>query len=212
MSLIPTHQQITAIANMTMTDAVNQLLTVGSLNPPLAYDAGETVVAQGQTWVSSLYPSNPVSNQLCETARVKSLTGWLMQNMNYQSMDISQKMFFFWHNHFGAAFSSDARATYTYLELLRTSSLGNVKQLVKDVTLDPAMLLFLNGNTNSVQHPNENYARELLELFTIGKGDQIAAGDYSNYTELDVASGAKILSGYLVQGIRSSTLPAAQTL
>ena len=48
----PTHQQITAITNMTMTDAVNQLLTVGSLNPPLAYDAGETVVAKGQTWVN----------------------------------------------------------------------------------------------------------------------------------------------------------------
>ncbi len=208
----PTHQQITAITNLTMTDAVNQMLTVGSLNPPLAYDAGESVVAQGQTWVNSVYPSNPASSQLCEMARVKSLTGWLMQNMNYQALDISQKMFFFWHNHFGAAFSSDARATYTYLELLRTSSLGNVKQLVKDVTLDPAMLLFLNGNTNSVQHPNENYARELLELFTIGKGNQIAAGDYSNYTELDVASGAKILSGYVVQGIRSSTLTAAQTL
>ena len=208
----PTHQQITAITNLTMTDAVNQLLTVGSLNPPLAYDAGETVVAQGQTWVNSVYPSNPVSSQLCEMARVKSLTGWLMQNMNYQALDISQKMFFFWHNHFGVSFSSDARETYTYMELLRTNSLGNVKQLVKDVTLNPAMLLFLNGNTNSVQHPNENYARELLELFTIGKGNQIAAGDYSNYTELDVASGAKILSGYVVQGIRSSTLTAAQTL
>ncbi len=208
----PTHQQITAITNLTMTDAVNQLLTVGSLNPPLAYDAGETVVAQGQTWVNSVYPSNPVSSQLCEMARVKSLTGWLMQNMNYQALDISQKMFFFWHNHFGVSFSSDARETYTFMELLRTNSLGNVKQLVKDVTLNPAMLLFLNGNTNSVQHPNENYARELLELFTIGKGNQIAAGDYSNYTELDVASGAKILSGYVVQGIRSSTLTAAQTL
>lgn len=208
----PTHQQISSIANMSMNDAVNQLLTIASVNPPLAYDAGETMVPQGQTWINALYPSNPNSNQLCEMARVKSLSAWLMQNMNYQGMDISQKMFFFWHNHFGAAFSSDARATYTYLELLRTSGLGNVKQLVKDVTLDPAMLLFLNGNTNSVQHPNENYSRELLELFTIGKGDQIAAGDYSNYTELDVASGSKILSGYVVQGIRSSTLTAAQTL
>ncbi|MFM1894903.1 MAG: hypothetical protein RIQ90_2069 [Bacteroidota bacterium] len=208
----PTHQQITAVTNMTMTDAVNQLLSIGTVNPPLAYDAGETVVAQGQTWVSSLYPANPVSNQLCEMARVKSLTAWLMHNMNYQGLDISQRMFFFWHNHFGVSFSSDARETYTFMELLRTNSLGNVKQLVKDVTLNPAMLLFLNGNTNSVQHPNENYARELLELFTIGKGDQIAAGDYSNYTELDVASGAKILSGYVVQGIRSSTLTSAQTL
>ena len=135
-----------------------------------------------------------------------------MKNINYQSMDISQKMLFFWQNHFGVAFSSDARATYSYLELLRTQGLGNVKQLVKDVTIDPAMLMFLNGNTNSVQHPNENYSRELLELFTIGKGDQIAPGDYSTYTEMDVAAGAKILSGYVVNGLRSSTLTAAQAL
>lgn len=208
----PTHQQITTVSNMTMQDAVNQILTIGSVTPPLAFDAGETVVSQGQTWVNSLYPSNPVNNQLCEVARVKSLTGWLMQNMNYQSMDISQKMLFFWHNHFGAAFSSDARATYTYFELLRSNALGNFKQLVKNVTIDPAMLVFLNGNTNSVQHPNENYSRELLELFTIGKGDQIALGDYTNYTELDVASGSKILSGYVVNGLRSSTLTAAQSL
>ncbi len=208
----PTHQQIGAIANLSMQDAVNQLLTVGNVSPPLAYDAGETVVPQGQTWVNALYPANPVSNQLCEMARVKSLTAWLMKNINYQSMDISQKMLFFWQNHFGVAFSSDARATYSYLELLRTQGLGNVKQLVKDVTINPAMLMFLNGNTNSVQHPNENYSRELLELFTIGKGDQIAPGDYSTYTEMDVAAGAKILSGYVVNGLRSSTLTAAQAL
>lgn len=205
----PTHQQITSISNLSMNDAVSQLLSIGSANPPLAFESSETVVSQGQTWVNALYPSNPTANQLCETTRVKSLTAWLMQNINYQGLDISQKMLFFWHNHFGVAFSSDARAAYTYFELLRTNSLGNFKQLIKDVTLDPNMLVFLNGNTNSQTHPNENYSRELLELFTIGKGDQIAPGDYSNYTEQDVASGAKILSGYVVQGLRSSTATSA---
>ena len=205
----PTHPQITAVAAMTMNDAVTQLLTVPVLNPPLAYDAGETVVAQGQTWVNALYPSNQAANQLCEMARIKSLSAWLMRSMNHQSMDISQKMLFFWNNHFGASLSSDARATYTYFELLRSSGLGNIKQLVKDVTVDPTMLMFLNGNTNSAVAPNENYSRELLELFTIGKGDQIATGDYSTYTELDVAEGAKILSGYIVQGLRSASVPAA---
>jgi len=205
----PTHQQISYFSGISMNDAVNQLLAVTPVSPPLAYDAGETVVAQGQPWVSALYPANPVSNQLCEMARVKSLSAWLMRNMNYETANIGQKMFFFWHNHFGVSFSSDARAAYTYFELLRSNGLGNIKQLVKDVTLDPNMLIFLNGNTNSEAHPNENYSRELLELFTIGKGEQIAPGDYSNYTELDVASGAKILSGYIVQGIRSSTVSAA---
>jgi len=205
----PTHQQITSISGIPMSEAVNQLLTIGPVNPPLAFESSETIVPQGQTWVNAVYPSNPTSNQLCEVTRSKSLVAWLMQNINFQGLDISQKMFFFWHNHFGVAYSSDARAAYTYFELLRTNSLGNFKQLVKDVTLDPNMLVFLNGNTNSQTHPNENYSRELLELFTIGKGDQIASGDYSNYTEQDVASGAKILSGYVVQGLRSSTATSA---
>jgi uncharacterized protein (DUF1800 family) len=67
------------------------------------------------------------------------------------------------------------------------------------------MLLFLNGNTNTVFSPNENYGRELLELFTVGKGAQLAAGDYSTFTEQDVAAAAKICTGYIVQGVRSDT-------
>jgi uncharacterized protein (DUF1800 family) len=67
-------------------------------------------------------------------------------------------------------------------------------------------LLFLNGATNNVFDPNENFARELLELFTIGKGPQIGPGDYTNYTEQDVAEGAKILTGYYVDGLRSDSL------
>jgi uncharacterized protein (DUF1800 family) len=90
--------------------------------------------------------------------------------------------------------------------LLRTHALGNFKQLVKDVTIDPCMLLFLNGATNTLYSPNENYARELLELYTIGKGPQIGPGDYTHYTEEDVAAGAKILTGFLVNGLRSTTL------
>ena len=58
------------------------------------------------------------------------------------------------------------------------------------------MLRFLNGNTNTKQSPNENYARELLELFTIGRGPQVAEGDYTNYTEDDVVELAKALTGW----------------
>lgn len=207
-----TNQQITDVVNMSMTTAVNQLLTLESVTPPLSFDVGETIANQGETWVNLVYPANPTANQLCENARYKSLAYWTMMNLNNQGLNINQKMLFFWHNHFGVTPSADARAAYTYFELIRSNALGNIKQLIKDVTVDPSMLVFLNGNTNSVQNPNENYAREVLELFTIGKGDQIATGDYSNYTELDVAEGSKILTGYVVQGIRSSTLTSAQSL
>ena len=78
-------------------------------------------------------------------------------------------MSLFWQNHFAVENQFDARSTYDYVMLLRTNCLGNFKQLVKDMTINPEMLLFLNGNTNTLYSPNENYGRELLELFSIGK-------------------------------------------
>jgi uncharacterized protein (DUF1800 family) len=128
-----------------------------------------------------------------------------METMNSTDMNISAKMNLFWQNHFALEGVFDSRATYNYLNLLRTHALGNFKQLIKDVTIDPAMLLFLNGASNSVYSPNENFSRELLELYTLGKGVQIGPGDYSTYTESDVAAGAKILTGYTVDGLRSDT-------
>ena len=88
---------------------------------------------------------------------------------------------------------------YQFLQLLRQHALGNIKQLVKDVSVDPCMLLFLNGSTNTVFSPNENYGRELLELFTVGKGAQLAAGDYTTFTEQDVAAAAKSLRAILLK-------------
>ena len=94
--------------------------------------------------------------------------------------------FIFWHNHFVTADIGDRRVVYDYMNTLRTHALGDFRQFVKDITIDHAMLRYLNGNQNNKNAPNENYARELLELFTIGKGPLVAEGDYSNYTEDDI--------------------------
>lgn len=208
----PTNQQILDAVALGMNNSVDALLQIPVIDQPLTYDPGEGIAAFGTTWVNSVYPSDVTANQATETARIKSLGAWMMKRLNSQDFSIAEKMCFFWHNHFGVTAASDSRATYNYLMLLRSHALGNVKQMVKDVTVDPCMLLFLNGATNNVFSPNENYARELLELFTIGKGPQIGEGDYSNYTEEDVAAGAKILTGYYVDGLRSDTQtsPTAQ--
>ena len=110
-------------------------------------------------------------------------------------------MVLFWHNHFVTQSETveEARYLYRYCELLRNHALGNFKQLTQDVTLNPAMLWYLNGNTNFVGAANENYARELFELFTIGKGEQIGEGNYTNYTEQDVLAAAKVLTGWYDQ-------------
>jgi uncharacterized protein (DUF1800 family) len=204
-----TNQQLLAAVSNGMNATVSSILQIPFGDQPLAYDAGETIVPQGSTWVNAVYPANQTQNQQTENARFKSLGAWIAKNMNQEQLCIAEKMAFFWQNHFGVTASAESRAMYHFLNLLRQNSLGNLKQLIKDVTVHPAMLLFLNGSTNNVFSPNENYSRELLELFSIGKGIQIAAGDYSTYTETDVAAGAKILTGYTVTGIRSSTLTQA---
>ncbi|MFT6244441.1 MAG: hypothetical protein ACJA0U_000348 [Salibacteraceae bacterium] len=202
----PQNQEILdAVANG-MAATVASLLQIPVLGDPLTFHPGESIVPQGNTWVTALYPSNPIDAQMVENARLLSLGAWSMERLNKEQVTIAEKMCLFWHNHFSATFSLDSRATYDYHMLLRSHALGDFKQMVKDVTINPAMLLFLNGATNNVFDPNENFARELLELFTIGKGPQIGPGDYTNYTEQDVAEGAKILTGYYVDGLRSDSL------
>lgn len=201
-----TFQEIEDAVNAGMATSVNQLFSPSLTDDPLAYDTAEQIVNLGETWVNAVYPQDTTANQQTEGARMKSLGAWIAKNLNQENLTLTEKMLFFWQNHFGVTSSGDARAMYQYLQLLRQHALGNVKQLVKDVSVDPCMLLFLNGSTNTVYSPNENYGRELLELFTVGKGPQLAAGDYSTFTEQDVAAAAKIFTGNIVQGVRSATL------
>jgi len=202
----PTFQQIQAAVASGMDATVNSLLQIPTTSLPLSYDPNETISASGTTWINSVYPSDVTSAQAHETARIKSLGAWLMKRINTENTSIAEKMCLFWQNHFAATLAPDARASYKYHLLIRNHALGNFKQFVKDMTIDPTMLLFLNGATNTLYSPNENYAREILELFTIGKGPQIGPGDYTNYKEEDVAAGAKVFTGYIVEGLRSTTL------
>jgi uncharacterized protein (DUF1800 family) len=202
----PTNQQILDAETNGMNATVATLLQLPVITEPLAYDPAETIVPFGTSWVNAVYPTAAVDAQTVETARILSLGGWLMDRINNEQITIAEKMCLFWQNHFAANIGFDARATYDYHALIRTHALGNFRQFVKDITINPNMLLFLNGATNTLYSPNENYARELLELFTIGKGPQIGPGDYTNYTEQDVAAGAKILTGYIIDGLRSDTI------
>lgn len=200
----PTYAQIQQAVADGMDTTVAQLLTLPTTNPPLAVDPAETVAAFGTTWVNSVYPAG--NEAAVNTTRELSLGAWMMQRLNQPTISIQEKMCLFWCNHFGVEATFDARAIYNLHELYRNNCLGNFKQLVKDVAIDPNMLIFLNGATNNQFDPNENFSRELLELFTVGKGPQIGPGDYSNYTESDISEGAKILTGWTVDGLLSTTL------
>lgn len=85
---------------------------------------------------------------------------------------------------------------YDYLKLLEFFAFGSYKTLAKKMCRDNRMLTYLNGSQNTRKNPNENFAREFLELFTIEKGPQKEPGNYTHYTEEDVKAAAKVLSVY----------------
>lgn len=148
----------------------------------------------GETWINAPYNKSNDDDEL--TYRQRSLFGWTIGLMLNEGISIREKLTLFWHNHFAINSINDPKFLYRYITLLRTYAWGNFRDLTKKITIDPAMLRFLNGNRNQEEAPNENYARELLELFTIGKGSQVEQGDYSNYTELDIREMARVLSGW----------------
>ena len=112
-----------------------------------------------------------------------------MTRMLYSQRPLQEKMVLFWHTHFATA-SSKVRAADVLLQqiqLFRDNALGNFEALLQQVTRDPAMLIWLDNNQNRKGRPNENYAREVMELFTVGIG---------NYTDQDVKEGARAFTGY----------------
>lgn len=143
-------------------------------------------VPSGATWVNAPYDVQ------AEGFRIESWRGWWLNRMVDGEANIQEKMTLFWHNHF--ATKTEAlfwgKPIFNHNKLLRENALGNFKSFVKAVTLDPLMLYFLNGYLNNVVAPDENYARELQELFTIGKESA------NTYSEDDVVVAARVLTGW----------------
>ncbi len=121
---------------------------------------------------------------------IRELLVWRTAGTN-----LREKLALFWHNHFVTGLESYFHAPwlYRYWALLRTHGLGDFKQFVHDMGTSPAMLIYLNGVENRVGNPNENYARELLELFTMGIS---GPGGSANYTQTDIAELARALTGW----------------
>ena len=163
-------------------------------------------VNYGETWVNApAYPNLPTSQERNRVyrARNRSMYAWSFLQMQDSGLSIREKLTLFWHNHFVSQNTNPHREFY-YMNILRSNALGNFKELTMQITIDPNMLIFLSGNQNTNTAPNENYSRELLELFTIGKGDAVGNGDYTNYTEDDVVQMAKVLTGWKVRGLNNA--------
>ena len=196
---------------MTMSQAVDYLLNVSAAQtqpaPPvknyvnsLTATDPDNAVAQGQTWVNT-----NTSDGTVNSARVASFKNWWMGQLVNQERNILEKLTLFWSNHFSTEADTIPRALWTYgiNATIRKNALGNFKTFLHDITLDPGMLYYLNGYLNTNTAPDENYGRELQELFSIGKGANNAT---QGYAEADVKAAAKVLTGWQVNTTINTTI------
>ena len=117
---------------------------------------------------------------------VQQSIAWINRMANENVSPLLERMSLFWHGHFACQTKTSLLAT-NQLNTIRKHALGNFRELVLAIARDPSMIRFLNNQQNKKQKPNENFARELMELFTIGRG---------NYTEDDIKAAARAFTGW----------------
>jgi len=122
------------------------------------------------------------------------LATWWGGRMLATPRPLEEKLTLFWHGHFatGAGKVRDARMMHRQNEMLRANAAGNFRDLLVGILTDPAMLVYLDNGENRKDHPNENFGRELLELFTMGVG---------NYTERDIREASRAFTGWTNDGV-----------
>ena len=193
--------------------AVDNLLSLSPINLPsptplnfyqsLLPDSGGILL--GESWTSNnltyVNPSDPSNNNY----RQQSLIAWHWGLLLNEPTTIREKMMSFWYHFIPVNFeevrdqrNNSATTCHDYMNLLRSNALGNFKTLVKSIAKTPAMLVYLGNQFSTASAPNENFARELLELFTLGKVPT------QNYTEADVQAAAKVLSGWRVASFNAA--------
>src|SRR3954454_5971867 len=134
----------------------------------------------------------PLAENIRRTNNAANLTAWWLSRMLHSPHPFSEKMTLFWHNHFATSNAKvqSARLMLTQYALLRKHSLGSFAEMLRGMSTDPAMLVWLDGKGSKKGSPNENYAREVMELFSLGVG---------NYSEADIRQAARAFTGWDVR-------------
>jgi uncharacterized protein (DUF1800 family) len=136
--------------------------------------------------------SASLASSIRASGDMNKLASWWLHRMLNSPTPLVEKLTLFWHGHFatGAEKVLDVELMYEQNQLLRKYCLGDFRQMVHAISKDPAMLIYLDSVTNRKAHANENYARELMELFCLGEG---------NYSEADVQELAKCFTGWEIR-------------
>lgn len=193
-----TPQEIARLAGMRPEAAVDDLLNYESVQDPAFPETDFTALRQMYEAIARLRQSRAdertfreAVNQLqrATVQKFQEIRELWVQRMLQTRRPLQEKMVLFWHGHLASGWPDTriAENMYNQLNLFRRMAAGNFKELILAISRDPAMLEYLDNNSNRKGKPNENYARELMELFTLGIG---------NYTEQDIKEAARALTGW----------------
>ncbi|MCU0445408.1 MAG: DUF1800 domain-containing protein [Microscillaceae bacterium] len=176
-------------ANLSIGQAVDKMFSQSVDYQEVIIDSA--VPVDWQTWQPM---SKEERRRVIKDARrlIRTLNLKWLKQMTDTPAQLREKMTFFWHGHF-ACQAKNVFQAQAQINTLRKYALGKLGDLLEAVAKDPAMLRFLNNQQNRKAHPNENFARELLELFTLGRG---------NYTEQDIKEAARAFTGWSSEGER----------
>ena len=199
---------ILALRNMGPEDAVDYLIDYrdveaeavlpndfdSNINKPRSGNERQRFIRarqQGNETALEEFRKQRQEQQRIDRRQMANIQTWWLERMIETPRPFQEKMALFWHGHFAAAYRpiEDSYLLFLQNQLFRSNAVGNFKDdLVHGIIRDPAMIKYLNNNQNNKNSPNENLARELMELFTLGEG--------RGYTENDIKQGARTLTGY----------------
>ena len=168
-----THEELSAAIKKPPGDVVDELLNASEPN-------------------NFLSDMNSLADAAIATGNPKQLSAWWAYRMLSTTSQLLEKTTLFWHGHFATSAEkvTDPALMRTQNELLRSFAFGDFSKLLLEISRDPAMLVYLDSATNRKAHPNENYAREIMELFCLGEG---------HYSELDIRELARCFTGWEIR-------------
>lgn len=185
----PRYDEIQTISQQSLDDTLTQILE----NQPLPDPPGAWATEAPPEW-DTLSEDDILALIETYNERMFSLMDWWIIRMTQTPVSITESMTLFWHDHFATSHSKVfyPQAMFEQNQVIREHGLGNFKTLLRKITFGPAMMIWLDTHGSKKWHPNENFGRELLELFTLG---------VDNYTQEDIEEASRAFTGYVTNGL-----------
>lgn len=191
----PSQAEVDAITGQSAEQAVDRMIQEAKQAKPLHPLPDGATDAPSRQDVSAMSPEDrrmARRDQMREGLEIKE---WWMREMVESPTPLAERMTLFWHGHFATSQQKVVRADAMWRQhlLLRANALGDFRDLLHGVARDPAMLVYLDGARSRKEAPNENFAREVMELFTLGEATQ-----GGGYTEEDIREAARAFTGWSI--------------